>query len=81
LVTRKEAPGDRRGKTLALTQRAEPIVDEIQRVVSESRQQVLGDISDEDIATCVRVFRHVRGKIAAYDQPHEIDGRAKAGVD
>jgi MarR family transcriptional regulator for hemolysin len=81
LVTRKEAAGDRRGKTLALTQRAEPIVDEIQRVVSESRQQVLDDISDEDIATCVRVFRHVREKIAAYDQPHEIDGRAKAGVD
>jgi len=81
LVTRKEAPGDRRGKTLALTQRAQPIVDEIERVVSESRQQVLGDISDEDIAACVRVFRHVREKIAAYDGSPDIVEHEAAGAD
>jgi len=74
LVNRKEAPGDRRGKTLALTRRAQPIVAEIERVVSESRRQVLCDISDEEIASCIRVLRNVRETIAAHNQPQELVG-------
>ena len=81
LVIRQEAEGDRRGKTLALTQTAQPIVDEIERVVSDSRQHVLGDISDEDIASCIRVFRHIREKIAAYDQAQKFVERAPAEAD
>lgn len=80
-VTRLEAEGDRRGKTLALTDAALPIVDEIERVVGESRQHLLGDVSDEDIASCLRVFRHIREKIAAFDRPQEIAERKAAGAD
>ena len=81
LVTRREAEGDRRGKTLALTPTAQPIVDEIERVVGESRQRLLGDVSDEDIASCIRVFRHIREKISAYDGAHEIATRETADAD
>jgi len=81
LVTRQEAEGDRRGKTLTLTHTAQPIVVEIERVVSESRQHLLGDVSDEDIASCIRVFRHIREKIAAYDRSQELAEREAAGAD
>ena len=80
-VTRLEAEGDRRGKTLSLTPTARPIVDEIERVVGESRQHLLGEVSDEDIASCIRVFRHIREKISAYDRLQEIDTREAAGAD
>ncbi|MFT5180554.1 MAG: MarR family transcriptional regulator for hemolysin, partial [Alphaproteobacteria bacterium] len=80
-VTRLEAEGDRRGKTLALTDTALPIVDEIERVVGDSREHLLGDVSDEDIASCIRVFRHIREKISAYDDSQEIAERKAAGAD
>lgn len=81
LVTRQEAEGDRRGKTLTLTRTAQPIVDEIERAVSESRQHLLGDMSDEDIASCIRVFRTVRENITAYDRSQELAEREAAGAD
>ncbi len=81
LVARTEAEGDRRGKTLALTPAAAPIVGEIERVVAGSRQRLLGDVSDADIASCIRVFETIRDNIAAYDHARERAGRDAAGED
>ena len=71
LVTRQEAQSDRRSKTLALTPSARPIVDEIQRVVADSRRQLLGDISDDDIDFCIQVIQRIRENIAAHPAPGE----------
>lgn len=81
LVTRKEAEEDRRGKTLALTRTAQPIIDEIERVVGDSRQHLLGDVSDEDIASCIRVLRHIRENITIYDRSQKMAVREAAGAD
>lgn len=81
LVTRKEAEEDRRGKTLALTRTAQPIIDEIERVVGDSRQHLLGDVSDEDIASCIRVLRHIRENITIYDRSQKMAVREASGAD
>lgn len=81
LVVRTEAEGDRRGKTLSLTPTAQPIVNEIERVVAYSRQHLLDDVSDEDIASCIRVFRHIRESIITYDGLKKDTARDATGAD
>ncbi len=81
LVVRREAKSDRRGKTLTLTPSAQPIVDEIERIVADSRQHLLSDVNDADIATCIRVFQRIRKNIAVYDRSSERAMRKLAEAD
>lgn len=57
LLERRDDPEDRRAKTLWLTPEGTTLARRIERVLTELRERLLQDISDEDIAATLRVFR------------------------
>lgn len=61
LVERRDDPEDRRAKTLWLTPEGEIRTRRIEQVLMELREQRLQDISDEEIAAALRVFRAFDG--------------------
>lgn len=56
LIERRPSATDRRSKTLVLTRQALPVVQRIEAIARDVREQVFAGIPDEDIATCLQVF-------------------------
>lgn len=65
LVKREAAPHDRRSKLVHLTDKAQPLVEELRVVAHALRDEVLGDVSPQDLAACLRVLRHVQKNLEA----------------
>ncbi len=61
LVTRRDAPEDRRGKTIHLTETGRAIYDQTVKTATEVALALTEAVSDQDLAVCLRVF----DKIAA----------------
>lgn len=59
LIVRKLAVHDRRGKTVHLTDSAEPVLSQLLDIAASTRTRILADISDEDLETCVRVLDRI----------------------
>lgn len=59
LIVRKPAVHDRRGKTVHLTDSAEPVVSQLLDIAVSTRKRILADVSDEDLEACVRVFDRI----------------------
>lgn len=59
LIVRKLAPHDRRGKTVHLTDAAEPVIAQLQDISAISVNSLLDKVSDQDMEVCVRVFNHL----------------------
>jgi MarR family transcriptional regulator, transcriptional regulator for hemolysin len=59
LIRRKEGETDRRAKTIRLTPRGRAIADKVETAARRIRSDGLGDLSDKDIETTVRVLQHV----------------------
>ncbi|MGC3962085.1 MAG: MarR family transcriptional regulator [Rhodocyclaceae bacterium] len=63
LVLRHEDATDRRARTLHLTEQGAAIVARIEAALHEFRERLYRDISDEDIATCLRVFAKLEDEL------------------
>jgi MarR family transcriptional regulator, transcriptional regulator for hemolysin len=63
LIERRE-DADRRAKTIALTERALSIIDQVESVSREVRNATLAGLSNGDIASATRVLEHVRLNLA-----------------
>ncbi len=59
LVERRDEPGDRRAKTIYLTQAGEALAARLETVLTELRTDFLASVTAEDLAACARVFRAV----------------------
>ncbi len=59
LIVRRPSAQDRRGKTVHLTDSAQPMISQLLDVAASTRKRILANISDEDLATCVRVFDQI----------------------
>jgi MarR family transcriptional regulator for hemolysin len=59
LVKRTEAVGDRRAKLVVIQPAGAKIVAEVDAVAAEMRDMVFSGISDQDLATTMRVLDHV----------------------
>ena len=59
LIERKPAAHDRRGKTVHLTDAAEPLISQLLDIAVSTRTRMLANIPDEDLDTCVRVFDQI----------------------
>jgi MarR family transcriptional regulator for hemolysin len=68
LVERQAIKGDRRVNAVALTEAAQPAIEEINKKAKALRDQILSAIDPEDLATAVRVFGIVAGKLAEIEQ-------------
>jgi len=59
LIVRKLAPHDRRGKTVHLTDSAEPVITQLQAISTSSLASMLDMISDDEMEVCVSVFNRL----------------------
>lgn len=59
LIQRRAALADRRGKTVHITEAGEACLKNVQGVQEELRDQLLKDITDDELQLCQDVFRRV----------------------
>jgi len=59
LIVRKLAPHDRRGKTVHLTDSAEPVITQLEDISKASINAMLEKISDQDLETCIGVLNRL----------------------
>jgi MarR family transcriptional regulator for hemolysin len=59
LIKRKEGENDRRAKVILLTPQGRAIADKVEVAARRIRGDALAGLSDKDIATTVRVLKHV----------------------
>jgi len=56
LIQRRADPRDRRAKTVHLTERAIPVLAEIETIADELRQEVTAGIAPDELARCTEIF-------------------------
>jgi MarR family transcriptional regulator for hemolysin len=71
LVERREDPTDRRAKTLHITALGESKVAEINRVIGRLRSELLGGISEVQLATTFETLRHIEAAAEKFSEPAE----------
>lgn len=59
LAERRQKEGDRRVRTVHLTEAAHPVIDHITERARDLRRELLAGISDEALTTCIDVFATV----------------------
>jgi MarR family transcriptional regulator for hemolysin len=80
LVERQATKGDRRVNAVALTDAAQPAIEEINKKAKTLRDRILADIAPEDLAAAVRVFGQVAEKLAEIEQ-QGLAGRARKSAE
>jgi len=68
LVTRSAVPGNRRANHVTLTEAAGPMLDRINGIAREIRDELLVDIDPADLETCLRVLAQIN---AAFDRTQD----------
>lgn len=61
-IERRESPEDRRCKIVHLQRRSEAVLKKIFNAAHELRDELLNDISQRDLDTCIRVLAQIRDK-------------------
>lgn len=67
-VERESAPNDRRSKVVRLTDRAQPLTEQIASVIQEVRSELFNDIDEEEIIACLRLIQRLEQRIAVLRQ-------------
>lgn len=78
-VARKNAPHDRRCKTVHLAPRAQRVIEQISAAAFKLRHELLDDISPSELRTCIRVLNRIRQKAekANGNEKHPVVRRAR----
>ncbi|WP_313651918.1 transcriptional regulator SlyA [Pantoea sp.] len=63
LITRSTCASDRRAKRIKLTQQAEPIIEQVESVIDETRDDILSGISQEEIGQMVTLIARLEKNI------------------
>ena len=63
LIERRPVPGDRRANHVHLTEAAQPLLREINRIAAEVRCEVLADVHPDDLEACLRVLRSIGDRL------------------
>lgn len=74
LVRRVEAPGDRRAKLVQIQPAGERIIAEVDAIAARMRDEVLATVSDQDLATTLRVLDIA---VAALEPEHAHASRVR----
>jgi MarR family transcriptional regulator for hemolysin len=64
LIERKEDAADRRAKAIVLTEAGQAMVTRVEESARQVRYMALADVSDEDVATTMRVLRRINQTLA-----------------
>ncbi|QDC36568.1 MarR family transcriptional regulator [Sphingobium fuliginis ATCC 27551] len=68
LLERRDAPGDRRVKTIHALPKGREIARKMEKAVARLRADLLGDVSEEEIETTTRTLRLFEERIGGYLQ-------------
>lgn len=63
LAERRAAPHDRRAKLVVLTPQAMPLIERLDAVADDLREEVMAELTPEEIAVTLRVFRKLRAQL------------------
>ena len=63
LITRVAVPEDRRAKKIALQPKAQPLIEKIEAISTQLRQEVFAGIDEEDLRRCQQVHARVLGNL------------------
>ncbi|MGE8502012.1 MarR family transcriptional regulator for hemolysin [Ectopseudomonas oleovorans] len=63
LVTRVAVPEDRRAKKIALQPKAQPLIEKIEAISTQLRQEVFVGIDEDDLRRCQQVHARVLGNL------------------
>lgn len=61
-IERRSSPQDRRCKIVHLQRRSKSVLDKIFNAAHELREELVEDIPQDDLETCIRVLRQIREK-------------------
>jgi MarR family transcriptional regulator, transcriptional regulator for hemolysin len=67
LLERRPDPADRRARRLYLTRKATPILDEIDRIMEVTRNEVFAGVSKADREAFLKVLEHVHQNVCALE--------------
>jgi MarR family transcriptional regulator, transcriptional regulator for hemolysin len=67
-ITRKSSPLDRRCKIVLLGTRAQRVIARINAAADELRHELLADISNAELQTCIKVLTRIREKVEKNDK-------------
>ncbi len=62
-IERREGQIDRRAKRILLTRQGRAVVEQLEQVATQVREQALGDVSAQELATTLRVMEKIRGAL------------------
>jgi MarR family transcriptional regulator for hemolysin len=57
LISRQTCANDRRAKRIRLTEKAEPLINEMEEVIGKTRDEILSGVSAEEVATLLSLVR------------------------
>src|ERR687892_124796 len=63
LIDRLPVAGDRRAKHIRLTDAAQPLLREINRIAAELRREIFADLHKDDLEACLRVLRSIGDRL------------------
>ncbi len=63
LISRHTCANDRRAKRIKLTEKAAPIIDQMEQVISRTRGEILGGVSPEELNTLINLIRRLEHNI------------------
>src|SRR5690606_9590629 len=63
LIERLPVEGDRRANSIRLTEAAQPLLAQINRIAADLRREILAGVPVEDLETCQRVLRHIGDRL------------------
>ncbi|MFN4088357.1 MAG: MarR family transcriptional regulator [Alphaproteobacteria bacterium] len=65
LIERRECAWDRRVKTVHLTDRARPLIAQVETVARQLRREVLADVTAAEVRACLSVFDRAKERLTA----------------
>lgn len=65
LITRQTCASDRRAKRIKLTEEAAPIINQMETVINDTRQEILSGISSSDISLLLEMLARLEKNIAS----------------
>lgn len=63
LISRQTCASDRRAKRIKLTEKAEPLINEMEEVIGKTRDEILAGVSKQEVETLLHLIRKLEQNI------------------
>ncbi|EPF1068999.1 TPA: transcriptional regulator SlyA [Klebsiella pneumoniae] len=63
LISRQTCASDRRDKRIKLTEKAEPLINEMEEVIGKTRDEILSGVSKQEVETLLHLIRKLEQNI------------------